>query len=192
MARPVRAHAHRPPPARSPSLRCAPALAVAFALSGCSAGNLLAPGAHPPESLSAVDQHGQVRSIGAQKGQPLVVYFYPKDGTPGCTEEACAFRDAWDRYAKAGVMVFGVSGDDQESKAEFAKEEKLPFPILADPEHRWAEAFGVGTTLGMMDRVTFLLDATGAVAKVYPDVDPGVHAAEVLEDAKGLGAGSAR
>ena len=85
-------------------------------------------------------------------------------------------------------MVFGVSGDDQSSKAEFAKEEKLPFPILADPEHRWAEAFGVGSTLGMMDRVTFLLDATGAVAKVYPDVDPGVHAVEVLEDAKGLGA----
>ena len=98
------------------------------------------------------------------------------------------FRDAWDRYARAGVMVFGVSGDDQSSKAEFAKEEKLPFPILADPEHRWAEAFGVGSTLGMMDRVTFLLDATGAVAKVYPDVDPGVHAVEVLEDAKGLGA----
>jgi peroxiredoxin Q/BCP len=153
---------------------------------GCSSGNLLAVGARPPEKLSAIDQHGQLRSIGSQKGQPLVVYFYPADGTPGCTEEACAFRDAWAKYAEAGVMVFGVSGDDQDSKAEFAREEKLPFPILADPEHRWAEAFGVGSTLGLMDRVTFLLDGSGAVVKVYPDVDPGVHAVEVLADAKKL------
>ncbi len=151
---------------------------------GCSSGHLLAAGATPPADLSAVDQNGQLRSIGSQKGQPLVVYFYPADGTPGCTEEACAFRDAWSKYSAAGVMIFGVSGDDQESKEEFAREEKLPFPILADPEHKWSEAFGVGTTLGMMDRVTFLLDASGAVVKVYPDVDPGVHATEVLADAE--------
>jgi peroxiredoxin Q/BCP len=162
-------------------------LAALVAL-GCSASQLLAPGQAPPGSLSAVDQHGKERSIQEQRGKPLVVYFYPADGTPGCTEEACAFRDAWKKYEAAGVMVFGVSGDDQASKAEFAKEEKLPFPILADPEHRWAEAFGVGTTLGMMDRVTFVLDPAGKVAHVYPDVDPGVHAAEVLEVAKGLAA----
>lgn len=181
-----------PRPVRAIAASAALGLLALASTTGCSSGQLLAVGARPPADLSAVDQNGQVRSIGAQKGQPLVVYFYPKDGTPGCTEEACAFRDAWDRYAKAGVMVLGVSGDDQTSKAEFAKEEKLPFPILADPEHRWAEAFGVGSTLGMMDRVTFLLDATGAVAVVYPDVDPGVHAVEVLEDAKALGPGGAK
>jgi peroxiredoxin Q/BCP len=183
MPRPSLPSARRPAGARPG----AAALVIAAALSiGCSSGNLLAVGARPPESLSAIDQHGQLRSVGSQKGQPLVVYFYPADGTPGCTEEACAFRDAWSKYTAAGVMVFGVSGDDQASKEEFAREEKLPFPILADPEHRWAEAFGVGTTLGMMDRVTFLLDGTGAVVKVYPDVDPGVHAAEVLADAKAI------
>jgi peroxiredoxin Q/BCP len=175
----------RPPVLPAGARLGAAALAAALSI-GCSSGNLLAVGARPPESLSAIDQHGQLRSVGSQKGQPLVVYFYPADGTPGCTEEACAFRDAWSKYTAAGVMVFGVSGDDQASKEEFAREEKLPFPILADPEHRWAEAFGVGTTLGMMDRVTFLLDGTGAVVKVYPDVDPGVHAAEVLADAKAI------
>jgi peroxiredoxin Q/BCP len=169
-----------------------PALALALPLAllassavGCASSELLATGARPPE-LSALDQHGAKQTLAAQKGKPLVVYFYPKDGTPGCTEEACAFRDAWSKYTEAGVMVFGVSADDVKSKEEFAKEEKLPFPILADPDHVWADAFGVGRTLGMHDRVTFLLDRTGAVAKVYPSVDPGVHAAEVLVDAKKL------
>lgn len=153
---------------------------------GCSGNQLLAVGASPPD-LSAVDQKGTEHRLAAERGHPVVVYFYPKDGTPGCTEEACAFRDAWSRYEAASVQVFGVSTDDRESKAEFADEHDLPFPILADPEGRWLDAFGVGTTLGMASRVTFLLDAEGKVAKVYPDVDPGVHATQVLEDAKALG-----
>lgn len=167
--------------------RTALALLVAgFApLAGCASSNLLAAGQRPPD-LSALDQHGEKQTIGAHKGKPLVVYFYPKDGTPGCTAEACAFRDAWKKFEVAGVMVFGVSADDVKSKEEFAKEEKLPFPILADPDHVWADAFGVGNTLGMDHRVTFLLDRTGAVAKVYPEVDPGIHAAEVLSDAQKL------
>jgi peroxiredoxin Q/BCP len=163
-----------------------------MALGGCTSSSLLAVGQRPPATLSAVDQKGTSHAIGDQKGKPLVVYFYPADGTPGCTAEACAFRDAWEGYTAAGVMIFGVSGDDQRSKEQFAKEEKLPFPILADPEHTWSAAFGVGTTFGMMDRVTFLLDANGEVAKVYPDVDPGVHAKEVLDDAKRLTAGPVR
>lgn len=158
---------------------------VAASQAGCASSNLLAEGAAPPE-LTALDQHGEKQSIGAQKGKPLVVYFYPKDGTPGCTAEACAFRDAWSKYSEAGVMVFGVSADDVKSKEEFAKEEKLPFPVLADPDHVWADAFGVGNTLGMDHRVTFLLGRDGKVAKVYPEVDPGVHAGEVLVDAKKL------
>lgn len=174
-------------PLSFPSVR---ALALLVATSspiaaGCASSNLLAAGASPPE-LTALDQHGTEQSLGAQRGKPLVVYFYPKDGTPGCTEEACAFRDAWSKYAAAGVMVYGVSADDVKSKEAFSKEQKLPFPVLADPDHVWATAFGVGNTLGMDHRVTFLLDRTGKIAKVYPDVDPGVHAAEVLVDAKKL------
>jgi peroxiredoxin Q/BCP len=136
--------------------------------------------------LAAVDQDGKERRLTAERGHPVVVYFYPKDGTPGCTKEACAFRDAWDKYKQAGVQVFGVSTDDAKSHAEFAKEHKITFPLLADPDGVWTKAFGVSTTLGMASRVSFLIDASGKVAKVYPDVDPGVHADEVLKDAAAL------
>jgi len=142
-------------------------------------------GASVPD-LAAVDQDGKQQRLMAERGHPLIVYFYPKDGTPGCTKEACAFRDAWDRYKQAGVQVFGVSTDDAKSHADFAKEHKLTFPLLADPDGAWAKAFGVSTTLGMASRVSFLIDPSGKVAKVYPDVDPGVHADEVLKDAAAL------
>lgn len=161
---------------------------VFMAGTGCSRGKgMLAVGQSAP-SLSAVDQHGQAHSLADYRGKPTVVYFYPKDATPGCTEEACAFRDIWDDYEEAGVSVLGVSTDDQKSKAAFAQKHALPFPILADPNGKWTDAFGVPTTLGMASRVTFLLDREGNVAKVYPDVDPGVHASEVLADAASLGA----
>jgi peroxiredoxin Q/BCP len=136
--------------------------------------------------LSATDQNGAKQSISAERGHPVIVYFDPKDGTPGCTKEACAFRDAWDKFKQAGVQIFGVSKDDAESHAEFAKEHKLPFPLIADPDGAWLKAFGVSTTLGMPSRVSFLIDPAGKVAKVYPDVDPGVHADEVLKDAAAL------
>ncbi len=110
----------------------------------------------------------------------MVVFFYPRDGTPGCTREACAFRDAWDRYVAAGVQVVGVSNDDVASHAEFVREHTLPFPLLADTESRLAHAFGVPERLGMLSRVTFVLDGQGIVRAVYRDVDPGVHADEVL------------
>lgn len=138
-------------------------------------------GASAPD-VSAQDQTGTVKSLAAERGKPVVVFFYPKDGTPGCTKEACAFRDAWDKYQAAGVQVFGVSADDVKSKEQFAKEQQLPFPILADPEHKWSTAFGVGTKLGMMERVSFLIAPDGKIAKVYPDVDPALHANAVLGD----------
>ncbi|NUO53828.1 MAG: peroxiredoxin [Polyangiaceae bacterium] len=142
---------------------------------------LLAVGASAPD-VSAPDQTGTVKSLSAERGHPVVVFFYPKDGTPGCTKEACAFRDAWDKYQAAGVQVLGVSADDVKSKEQFAKEQSLPFPILADPEHKWSTAFGVSTKLGMMERVSFLIAPDGKIAKVYPDVDPAIHATTVLAD----------
>lgn len=161
-------------------------------LTGCAATarpdggqGLLTVGAAAPD-LSAKDQSGTTRKLSDERGHAVVVYFYPKDGTPGCTKEACAFRDAWDRFKAAGVQVLGVSTDSSESHAEFAKEQKLPFPLLADPDKAWVTAFGVSTRLGMASRVSFLIDASGKVAKVYPDVDPGVHADEVLKDAAAL------
>lgn len=152
---------------------------------GGQGGNMLQAGMATPE-LSAVDQNGKTQSLAAERGKPVVVYFYPKDATPGCTKEACAFRDVWKKYEEARVQVFGVSADDQASHSRFALEHKLPFPLLADPDKKWIEAFGVSTTMGMASRVSFLIGPDGKIAKVYPNVDPGVHAEQVLGDAKEL------
>jgi len=139
-------------------------------------------------ALVRVDHRGKVVSL--RSTEPSLVYFYPKDGTPGCTKEACAFRDAWQRYSAAGVRVIGVSSDSEADHRKFADEHALPFSLIADPEHVWSDAFGVGAVSFAMpnadDRVSFLIDSTGHVAKVYEDVDPGVHADQVLADAKSL------
>lgn len=177
--------------ARSPIRFALPAV-MAVSLAGCGAtarpdgGEGLLPIGTDAPNLSAIDQHGKEHRLADEKGHPVIVYFYPKDGTPGCTKEACAFRDAWDKFKAANVQIFGVSTDDAKSHEEFAKEEKLPFPILADPNSEWVRAFGVPTRLGMASRVSFLLDPNGKVAKVYPNVDPGIHADEVLKDAAAL------
>jgi peroxiredoxin Q/BCP len=126
------------------------------------------------------DQSGATRTLAAERGHPVVLYFYPRDATPGCTREACAFRDAWSRYQAAGAQVFGVSSDDVDSHRAFAAEHQLPFPLLADTEAHIADAYGVPHMGGFMQRVTFLIGADGKVARVFPSVDPGVHADEVL------------
>jgi thioredoxin-dependent peroxiredoxin len=159
--------------------------------SGCagrSAEATLAVGA-PAPALQAVAHDGTQIDLTSLQGKPTLVYFYPKDDTPGCTKEACAFRDVWTRYEAAGVRIVGVSSDSNESHREFAKEHQLPFPLIADEEHAWANAFGVDTTLGMTSRDSFLIGKDGKVAKVYRGVDPGVHADEVLADAKALPGG---
>jgi thioredoxin-dependent peroxiredoxin len=146
---------------------------------------LLAVDAEVP-ALVRVDQRGEPVSL--RGAPPTLLYFYPKDGTPGCTKEACAFRDAWQKYEAAGIRVVGVSFDDDASHKKFADEHQLQFSLIADPEHTWSDAFGVGRFLGTADeRVSFLIDPTGHVKKVYDDVDPGVHADQVLADASALG-----
>jgi peroxiredoxin Q/BCP len=170
-------------------LRFAVPAVLALSLGACGATRrpdggegLLAVGADAPD-LPATDQNGKEHRLSQERGHAVVVYFYPKDGTPGCTKEACAFRDTWNKFTEAKVQVFGVSEDDAKSHEEFAKEQKLPFPILADPDGAWLRAFGVPSRLGMASRVSFLIDANGKIAKVYPNVDPGIHADEVLKDA---------
>jgi peroxiredoxin Q/BCP len=148
-------------------------------------GGLLPVGAEAP-ALSGEDHTGAVRRIADERGHVLVVYFYPKDGTPGCTREACAFRDAWDRFEAAGVRVWGISADSLESHRRFARAHELRFPLLSDPQHVWARSFGVGTTFDMIARVTFLIGPDGRVARVYENVDPAVHADEVLRAAAAL------
>ena len=120
-------------------------------------------------------------------GQRTVLYFYPKDDTPGCTKEACAFRDRMGDYGDAGIRVYGVSLDSPESHREFREKYDLNFPLLTDEDGRAAEALGVLRENGeVANRVTFLLAPDGNVAKVYPEVSPETHADEILEDAQSL------
>jgi thioredoxin-dependent peroxiredoxin len=145
---------------------------------------MLEAGAEAP-ALEATAHDGTALDL-RTLGKPAVVYFYPADDTPGCTAEACAFRDIWAEFEAANVLVIGVSTQSLASKQEFAAKHELPFPLVADTDQRWAKAFGVTVNGGYAKRVSFLLDSAGKIAKVYPGVDPGVHAQEVLADAKGL------
>ncbi|PRP95159.1 peroxiredoxin [Enhygromyxa salina] len=145
---------------------------------------LLAVGAQAP-ALEATAHDGTTLELGSL-GKPAVVYFYPADNTPGCTKEACAFRDIWTEYEAAGVMVIGVSTQDNASHIEFAEEHAIPFPLIADTDKTWATGFGVKLRGGYAERVSFLLDRNAKIVAVYPGVDPGVHAREVLDAAAKL------
>jgi len=140
---------------------------------------LLPVGAKAPDLIGEAPDSGTTR-LSAVRGHPAIVYFYPKDGTPGCTKEACAFRDAFDRYQRLQVAIFGVSRDSSEIHAEFRKSHHLPFLLVADESGAVANAYGVSSPVGMSARVTFLIDESGRVARVWPDVDPAVHESEVL------------
>jgi thioredoxin-dependent peroxiredoxin len=121
------------------------------------------------------------------KGQKTVLYFYPKDDTPGCTKEACAFRDRMDDYAQADIRVYGVSLDSPESHREFRAKYNLNFPLLTDEGGRASEALGVlRENRRTANRVTFLLDPDGTISRVYPEVSPETHADEILRDAATL------
>lgn len=127
------------------------------------------------------------------KGTPFVLYFYPKDATPGCTTEAQEFRDQVKHFEKIGVAVFGVSPDSVDSHCKFIGKEKLNFHLLADPDHKTAEKYGVwveknlyGKKYWGVQRTTFLVDAAGKIATVWPRVNPKGHAAEVLAAARQL------
>ena len=146
---------------------------------------LLPVGASAPD-FAATTQSGEHVQLSALRGHPVVAYFYPKDGTPGCTKEACAFRNTWKRYEAANVSIIGISADSETSHRDFQKKHELPFPLAADESNAIAKSYGVKTVLGMDMRVTFLIDKDGKVAHVWPDVDPGVHADQVLADAEAL------
>ena len=160
----------------------APAPAASAAL---AAPGLLAVGAEVPD-VSAPAQNGTVVGLRALKGKPVVVYFYPKDDTPGCTIEAKGIRDQYAELNRRAV-VLGVSEDSLESHQAFATKYDLPFLLLDDTNHALTSAFGVPLSAGHAKRVTFVIDAQGVVRKVFPDVNPSGHAAELLEALKALG-----
>jgi peroxiredoxin Q/BCP len=141
----------------------------------------------PAPDFKLLDENGGERSLAEFRGQPVVLYFYPKDDTPGCTKEACGFRDGYAAYKRAGVVVLGISPDDPKSHTKFKEKFDLPFTLLADTDHLIAEAYGVWALKKFMGReyfgvlrTTFLIDAQGVVAQVFENVKPEGHAEEVL------------
>lgn len=125
------------------------------------------------------------------RSRRIVLYFYPKDNTPGCTREACAFRDGYAKLQNWGVIVFGCSIDGANAHRAFAKKYRLPFPLLLDPDKRIAKAYGADNgipILGLDKRVTYVIGEDGRIAAVYPQVDPATHANQIIRD---LGADSA-
>ena len=132
------------------------------------------------------DQHDAWISLADQRGKWLVVYFYPMDETPGCTAEACEFRDNIFAFRKLGVNVLGISVQDVSSKKEFAAKHSLPFSVLADADKSVAKSYGVLSMLGYARRETFVIDPRGRIAKHYPDVDPKTHSKQLLADLNSL------
>jgi len=146
----------------------------------------------PQEGQPAPDFQGQMVYEGETrpvklsdyKGYKLVLYFYPKDDTPGCTKEACAFRDGFRKFKDAGVFILGCSVDSAQSHAAFIRKYNLPFPLLLDPDKKIATAYGAANgipILGLNRRITFVIDEQGRIVKVYPHVDPSANPGEILK-----------
>lgn len=147
----------------------------------------------PAPEFELPDQDGQLHSLEDYRDQWVVLYFYPKDGTPGCTTEACEFRDNIFAFRDLGVQILGVSLDDVESHKAFAENHGLPFPLLADSDGETSTAYGVKTRMFGMTvakRQTFIIGPDGDIAKHYEKVKPDEHSAELLADLKELGAGT--
>ncbi|MCP5145198.1 MAG: peroxiredoxin [Gammaproteobacteria bacterium] len=167
------------------------ALSIALLIGGSSmAAAELAVGDAAP-AFNLADQNNQMHALADYQGKWVVVYFYPKDETPGCTEEACRFRDDIAVVRSLGGVVLGISLDSVESHAAFAEHHKLPFTLLSDADGAVAQAYGSkaefrGMTIAA--RHTFIVDPHGNIAKIYREVTPSDHSAEVIEDIRALAA----
>lgn len=141
----------------------------------------------PAPDFELHDQNGEPRKLSDYLGKPVVLYFYPKDDTPGCTTEACNFRDDYSEYEKAGVTVLGISPDTSQSHMKFTLKYNLQFTLLADPDHQVADSYGVwgkkknfGKEYDGILRTTFLIGPDGVIQKVFENVRPADHSKEVL------------
>ena len=135
-------------------------------------------------NFSAKNQDGKVVSLQDFKGKPVLIFFYPKDDTPGCTKEACSLRDQYQSFQKAGAVILGISRQDSKSHQEFKAKHRLPFDLLTDADGSLAQSFGVETLplIGLHKRQSILISASGKVIKFYSSVDPATHSQEVLDE----------
>jgi peroxiredoxin Q/BCP len=136
----------------------------------------------PAPDFELLTDEGEMVSLSSLRGRPVVLYFYPRDDTPGCTKQACGIRDSYDAFRERGAVVLGVSADTQASHAKFKSKYGLPFTLLADPERKIGDAYGVNREDSRtFERSTFVIDADGNVVKVMRRVNPELHADQVLE-----------
>jgi len=151
---------------------------------------VLTAGQQAPE-FTLTDSKGDVHRLSDYRGETIVLYFYPKDDTPGCTKEACSFRDSYQDFKEAGVEVIGISPDSEKSHSKFIDKYELPFTLLSDPDHQVSEAFGVwgvkksfGREYEGIYRTTFVIGSEGKIKRVFENVKPSDHSQEVLEEVK--------
>jgi peroxiredoxin Q/BCP len=135
----------------------------------------------PAPLFTAKDTHGNTVSLSDFSGKTVVLYFYPKDDTPGCTKEACSFRDNYAAYQGKDIIVLGVSADDESSHQQFTQKFNLPFPLLADTDHTIMQAYDVDGG-GYAKRVTYIINPQGNVANVYTSINTETHATDILAD----------
>jgi len=136
----------------------------------------------PAPDFTLESDSGELVTLSSFRGRPVILYFYPKDDTPGCTKQACGIRDAWGEFQRAGAEVFGISADSQASHERFKSKYSLPFTLLADPEHKLGEPYGVAQEgKSSYERSTFVIDAGGNVTRILRRVKPDSHADQVLE-----------
>jgi len=145
----------------------------------------------PAPDFSLQDENGKVHHLADYRGKTVVLYFYPKDDTPGCTTEACSFRDDYSAYEQAGAVILGVSPDNAQSHTKFKNKYKLPFTLLADVGHKVCEAYGawgrkksMGREYDGVLRTTFVIGSDGVIKKVFENVKPDGHSSEVLSAVK--------
>ena len=141
----------------------------------------------PAPAFSLTSDTGETVTLESLRGKPVVLYFYPKDNTPGCTRQACGIRGAWSEFQRRGAVVLGVSPDSERSHVKFKEKYDLPFTLLADPDHLVAEAYGVwvekknyGRTSMSVERSSFVIDVDGNIARILRRVKPDEHADDVL------------
>ena len=132
-------------------------------------------------NFKLLDQNGKEHSLLSHRGSYVLIYFYPKDDTPGCTKEACVIRDMYKDFETNGVKVFGISADSVESHKDFAEKYQLPFTLLSDPKKEVIKIYGAGG-IPFTKRISYLVGPDGAIEKVYPKVDPAHHGVEILKD----------
>lgn len=146
----------------------------------------------PAPIVSAKNQDGETRKLSDHAGKWVLLFFYPKDDTPGCTKQACSLRDEYKQFTDAGVVIYGVSRQGPESHREFKKKFRLPFDLLADEKGEIGRAFGIGSMpiVGIYKRQSVLIDPKGNISKFLDSVDPATHSQAVLDLVRGRSAGS--